>query len=33
MDVGNEKLFRSELDARNFEPSSKTKVGHKGKNL
>jgi hypothetical protein len=33
MDVGSKKLFRKRLDARNFEPSSETKVGQKGKTL
>jgi hypothetical protein len=33
MDVGNENLFRDKLDAKNSKPSSKTKVGQKGRNL
>jgi hypothetical protein len=31
MDTWSENFFRDGLDAKNFEPSSKTKVGHKGK--
>jgi hypothetical protein len=33
MDAGSKNLFRHRLDVRNFEPSSKTKVGQKGKTL
>jgi hypothetical protein len=31
MDVGRKNLFKNKLDARNFEPSSETKVGQKGR--
>jgi len=31
MDAGSKNLFRKRLDAKNFEPSSKTKVGQKGR--
>jgi hypothetical protein len=33
MDARSENLFRNKSNARNFELSSKTKVGQKGKNL
>jgi hypothetical protein len=33
MDAGSENLFRDGLDAINFELSSETKVGYKGKTL
>jgi hypothetical protein len=31
MDVGSEELFGDKSDAKNFEPSSKTKLGQKGR--
>jgi hypothetical protein len=31
MDVGSKNLFKDRSDARNCEPSSKTKVGEKGR--
>jgi hypothetical protein len=33
MDVRSEKLFEDKSNVKNSEPSSKTKVGQKGKNL
>jgi hypothetical protein len=33
MDVGSENLFRDRLDARNYEPSSETEIGQKGRTL
>jgi hypothetical protein len=33
MDIGSENLFRDGLDVKNFEPSSKTEVGQKGRTL